>query len=429
MAKPNPTEVQDEAQEAGKTAKPQEASTTPGQKASTAGADAANKSAQGGQSGQGQNGQAAASGQTQSAIELLKADHRKAEALFNEFENAEDQRKVEIVKEACMALTIHTIIEEEIFYPACREAAEGKEQDEESLDEAQVEHDSAKLLIADLMRPRRNDEFRDAKFKVLAEQIKHHVKEEEAPGKGVFAKAKAAGADTPDLANRLQARKTQLEQRGGRLNPSRMVAIQDQAANRQQQENDMPRQQGPERDERGRFMSDDDDRGYRSRGESRSFRDDRSGRDRDSQGRFTRDDDDDRGYRSRSGGGGRGQGGWFGDSEGHSEAAREGWENRGRGRSRDDDDDDRGYRSRSSSSGGGRDRGQGGWFGDSEGHSEAAREGWENRGRGRSRDDDDDRGYRSRSSGGGGRDRGQGGWFGDSEGHSEASRRGWEDRR
>ena len=171
----------------------------------------------------------------------------------------------------------------------------------------------------------------------------------------------------------------------------------------------------PQRDERGRFMSDDDDRGGRSYG--RGGYDDRSGRDRDERGRFTgdddhrggrafsRQDDDDRRYSSRRDdynygndyGRDRGQGGWFGDRQGHSEAAYRGWEHRRHddddrhsARGYDDDrgrgsryDDDRGY----SRDGYSRDRGQGGWFGDREGHAEASRRGWDNR------RDDDDRSY------------------------------------
>ncbi|MFD1807288.1 hypothetical protein ACFSHQ_01825 [Gemmobacter lanyuensis] len=159
------------------------------------------------------------------------------------------------------------------------------------------------------------------------------------------------------------------------------------------------------------------------------------------------DDDDRRSSRGRGDDYSRdhGQGGWFGDYEGHSEASRRGWEHRreddrgsgGRSSSRYDDDDRRSSRGRGDDYS--RDHGQGGWFGDPEGHSEASRRGWENR-------RDDDRGSGSRSSsryedddrrssrGRGrdddyGRDHGQGGWFGDSEGHSEASRRGWENRR
>ena len=81
------------------------------------------------------------------AIALLKADHRKVEDLFAQFEKARvATRKAALVKEICTELTVHTLIEEEIFYPACR----GKVADSD-LDEAYVEHDGAKMLIAELM--------------------------------------------------------------------------------------------------------------------------------------------------------------------------------------------------------------------------------------------------------------------------------------
>lgn len=204
----------------------------------------------------------------------------------------------------------------------------------------------------------------------------------------------------------------------------------------------MPRQSSNirERDEQGRFVSDDDDdrrRSYsRSRSDDDDYRSSRSGRS------SSRSRDDDYGS-SRSGG--RSQGGWFGDSEGHSEAARRGWESRdedyrssSRGRSRDDDE--RSYRSRSrddddyrgSSRSRSRDedsrgRRHGGWFGDSEGHSEAARRGWDNPNHGESGWFGDSEGH-SEASRRGWRnpDHRESGWFGDSEGHSEAARRGWD---
>ena len=321
------------------------------------------------------------------------------------------------------------MIEEEIFYPACRQAADAK-----LLDEAQVEHDCAKVLILQLLDSR-GDAFRDAKVKVLAEEIRAHIREEEAPS-GLMAKAQGAGVDTPELAARLERRKRDLLARlAEHAAPAvRMPTFSHYFNPPQQKESSMSRQYESQydrdRDERGRFVSDDDDRrrGYRSDSRGRDEDDDRGRRgyeERASYARSRQDDDDDRRYRSMRD---RGHGGWFGDSEGHSEASRRGWDERESG-ARYRDDDDRRYASR------GRDdddyrssRGQGGWFGDSEGHSEAARRGWDERGgsgysRSRSRDDDDrDR----RSSGGRG---GHGGWFGDSEGHSEASRRGWNDRR
>src|SRR5205085_11025070 len=120
------------------------------------------------------------------AIALLKADHRKVEELFEKYETARG-KKADIARKICMELTIHTMIEEEIFYPACREA--GVESD--MLDEANVEHDGAKVLIAELENGSPDDEYYDAKVKVLSEEIKHHVKEEEKRG-GIYTEAKKA---------------------------------------------------------------------------------------------------------------------------------------------------------------------------------------------------------------------------------------------
>ena len=114
--------------------------------------------------------------------------------LFSQFENAGDaHRKEELVAMICTELNIHTRLEEEIFYPACREEID----DEDLMDEAQVEHDSAKFLIADLLQASSDDPYYDAKVKALKEQIRHHVAEEEKAGEGVFAKAQAHHVDTP----------------------------------------------------------------------------------------------------------------------------------------------------------------------------------------------------------------------------------------
>ena len=138
------------------------------------------------------------------AIALLKADHRKVEELFEKYENARG-RKAEIAKKICMELIIHTMIEEEIFYPACREA--GVESD--MMDEANVEHDGAKMLVAELENGSPDDDFYDAKVKVLSEEIKHHVKEEEKPG-GVFSQARENDMDLKALGEQLAARKKEL---------------------------------------------------------------------------------------------------------------------------------------------------------------------------------------------------------------------------
>ena len=141
------------------------------------------------------------------AIALLKADHRKVEDLFASFEKARDtDRKKALVQQICTELTIHTTIEEEIFYPACK----GQIEEEEMLDEAYVEHDGAKVLIAELVDSSPDNEFYDAKVMVLSEMIKHHVKEEERRSEGLFAQAKAAGLDVEALGERLKARKEAL---------------------------------------------------------------------------------------------------------------------------------------------------------------------------------------------------------------------------
>jgi|HubBroStandDraft_1064217.scaffolds.fasta_scaffold107261_2 hypothetical protein len=137
------------------------------------------------------------------AIALLKADHRKVEDLFAKFEAAKGAvQKQALVKQICTELTVHTVIEEEIFYPACR-----GQTDDDLLNEAYVEHDGAKVLIAELEASQPDEEFYDAKVKVLSEQIEHHVHEEEMRSEGMFAQARAAGLDMDDLGARMAARK------------------------------------------------------------------------------------------------------------------------------------------------------------------------------------------------------------------------------
>jgi len=141
------------------------------------------------------------------AIALLKSDHRKVEDLFVQYEAAEDaESKKLLADQICLELKIHTQIEEEIFYPAL----DGKI-DPELIDEGYVEHDGAKVLVNDLSAGRPDDdEHYDAKVKVLSEQVKHHVKEEEEPSKGMFAQAREAGIDLLALGAQLKARKEEL---------------------------------------------------------------------------------------------------------------------------------------------------------------------------------------------------------------------------
>jgi hypothetical protein len=140
------------------------------------------------------------------AIALLKADHREVEGWFDDFEKTKsDSKKQKLANQICMALEVHTEIEEEIFYPACREA--GIEED--MMDEADVEHDGAKKLIAEIQDGKAGDDHWDAKVHVLGEMIKHHVKEEEQRD-GMFAKAKKADLDLNDLGEQLSVRKKEL---------------------------------------------------------------------------------------------------------------------------------------------------------------------------------------------------------------------------
>ncbi|MFA4894318.1 hemerythrin domain-containing protein [Brevundimonas sp.] len=137
------------------------------------------------------------------AIAMLKADHRKVEDIFAAFEKATSKAKKQaLAEQACLELKVHTVIEEEVFYPACRGKIE-----EDLLNEAYVEHDGAKLMINDIEAGGPEEDFYDAKVKVLSEMIEHHVKEEEMRSEGMFAQARAAGLDMDALADAMRARK------------------------------------------------------------------------------------------------------------------------------------------------------------------------------------------------------------------------------
>jgi hemerythrin superfamily protein len=137
-----------------------------------------------------------ADNKSQDAIALLKQDHRTVEDLFEQFEKASgDRRKQKLAAQICLELSVHATIEEEIFYPAC----EGKV-DEDLLKESYVEHDAAKVLIAQIAEgSEESDEFFDSKVKVLQEEIEHHVEEEEKRMEGLFAQARKAGLDMDAL--------------------------------------------------------------------------------------------------------------------------------------------------------------------------------------------------------------------------------------
>jgi Hemerythrin HHE cation binding domain len=140
------------------------------------------------------------------AIALLKADHRKVEELFEKYESTKSSdRKKALAEKICLELTVHTKIEEDVFYPAC----EGQI-DDGLWHEAYVEHDGAKVMVAEIEAGNPGDEFYDAKVKVLSEMIKHHVKEEEKRQEGMFAQARDAGLDMEALGERMAAEKKEL---------------------------------------------------------------------------------------------------------------------------------------------------------------------------------------------------------------------------
>jgi len=157
------------------------------------------------------------------AIAMLKADHRKVEQLFASFEEAKGaSRKEALAKEICTELKVHTMLEEEIFYPALKGKIE-----QDMLDEAYVEHDGAKVLINDIEAAEPDEDYYDAKVKVLSEEIEHHVKEEEQPSEGMFAQARKTDVDLVDLRDRMLARKQELmaQAETGDLPPAKVTAV------------------------------------------------------------------------------------------------------------------------------------------------------------------------------------------------------------
>ena len=162
------------------------------------------------------------------AIALLKADHRKVEGLFEQFEKASgDAKKKKIAHQICVELKIHTMIEEELFYPAFR----GKI-DDDMLDEAYVEHDGAKVLINDIEASEPSAPYYDAKLKVLSEEIKHHVHEEEMPAEGMFAECRKTDVDLVALGQEMAQLKEELMEQaeGAGLAPAKTTAVNPVAA-------------------------------------------------------------------------------------------------------------------------------------------------------------------------------------------------------
>ena len=144
--------------------------------------------------------------ESRDALQMLADDHRTVEALFEKYDNARGEAaQQKIVQQICQELTIHAMVEEQVFYPGIREAV-----DDDMMDEAQVEHDSAKTLILSLQQGSPSDAYYDAKVSVLKEQVEHHVYEEERQRGSIFAQVRKADIDLVALGAQMAELKQQL---------------------------------------------------------------------------------------------------------------------------------------------------------------------------------------------------------------------------
>jgi hemerythrin superfamily protein len=146
---------------------------------------------------------------TTNAITLLKNDHKQLKDLFDSFEKAKsDQQKEKFAQEALQLLRVHAAIEEELFYPKARQEIGQEEETEELLNEAEEEHRVAKTLVEDLSKSSMSsDEHFEAKFMVLAENVRHHIKEEEGE---MFPEIKDSDLDLEEIGQELETRRQEL---------------------------------------------------------------------------------------------------------------------------------------------------------------------------------------------------------------------------
>jgi len=200
----------------------------------------------------------AKAGPAADAVSIIKQDHRRVEALFAQFDKAKSaSEKKKLVDEVTQLFLTHGRMEEEIFYPACK----GKV-DDALLDEAQVEHDSAKILVGEIRNGSPDDEYYDAKVKVLSEYIKHHVGEEEKPGTGILDAAKKAGVDMAELGREMTTRRDEIARRVERETSPPMPSLMMETPP-SGKETRMAQQDYMERSRSSRYEDDDDRRGRR----------------------------------------------------------------------------------------------------------------------------------------------------------------------
>ncbi|MEK4033446.1 hemerythrin domain-containing protein [Methylocystis sp. IM3] len=322
------------------------------------------------------------------AIEMLKADHRRVEQLFDKYDQARRRaEKSKLAQQICLELTIHAELEEEIFYPACREHV-----DDPLLDEAQIEHDTAKILVAEVaMGTPTADPFFDAKVKVLAEYMRHHIQEEEKGADSIFNEARKGGVDTAALGARMASRREELmDQFSEELMLPQPKALHVTLAQ------DEEVWASPPASRRGAHA------GEGRRGEERaSWESGSESEGEEGRGWGEREDEAGGAYDERRSAHGRqdSEHGWHGEAGRRAQAARRGWEEReiggGPSRGREEErgesrkEEGRGSMARGQERGasrsgqerGGQERGSEhrGWRGDPKGHSEASRRGWEHR--------------------------------------------------
>lgn len=142
---------------------------------------------------------------TGKASGLLHEDHVRVQDMFKEYKTADASRKQELAGKICSELKVHTRIEEELFYPSFRDASNQMD----LVNEAEVEHASAKQLIKEIESMQPDDRLYDAKITVLGEYVNHHIREEE---NEMFPQAEKAGIDTAEMADQLKQRKQELQQ-------------------------------------------------------------------------------------------------------------------------------------------------------------------------------------------------------------------------